>query len=600
LGAGLALGAAGCDLGALADKLSDAADDFERGIQQRAADAVRNAQAMIGQDGGDVTTHNGAVAVPAGAVSNNVNVTVTEVSPDMLAAPVPSVLQPVTPPVAFTPHGTTFAQAVTLSLFYEQSVGTNNLHVLRLDNEQDTSWERVDPATVQFNGDVALVSTTHFSVYTVFRCNALDGKLADLCKEFESGDIDVDDLVKEAPPSGDIWGGVVKPPSTNSGGDDAGTANPQCDQWLSECRPVYDTCIKDPSADICGRVEECLSHAQECGWAVPMPPPGGNTSDPCAQVAADCRANVAGACEAYKTCSGADGGVTPPPPPPPPDACTKLQTDCKNGNKDACTLFNQMCVNMPPDCATLQEACKAGDQTACATATKVCGTDVPPVNCEDLLIKCDGGKGDPVACDDYTVNCGELPPQPEPTCDDFRKGCFAANNGDDCYQLFATCEVTDRDCSAAADACDRGNLDACFASEPYCGPVGGADCGDEREACITSEFTDVNACDYYYSSCAPSPDDCFSAQSACTAGNGNACGPAGYCPPPPDVDMCIHWEICTADYGCDTQTTCPPEPAPVQTDIEPPPGSSVTCKRQTIDGPASCNVTSAPPPSAEP
>ncbi len=557
--AGLVLGLGGCDLAALADKL---ADDFERGIQERAAEAVRNAQAKIGQSGGDVTTHDGAVAIPAGAVEGEVQVAVAEVDPATLSAPLSSALDPVTPPVAFTPHGTQFSEAVTLSLFFDKTVGTSNLHVIRLDNEQDTSWERVDPETVQFDSGLALVSTTHFSVYGVVSCDS--GKFADLCRAFESGEATVADLAEEAPPSDDAWGGVYQPPSGDD--DGPGTMTDQCRDWLEQCRPVFDTCSKDPAADICSRVEECLSYAEKCGATLP---PIGGGDDPCAPLAEACKAGDRVACDAYNQCVN-----------PPDDQCMVLQHDCAYGNKDACTQFDSLCGSGPigGDCEKLNSACAAGDDNACQLAAEQCGNMV--LDCNDLALKCKAG--DAVSCRNYDLNCGAEPPPP--SCDQQRSDCFGLLNPDACYSFFSSCAFTADDCLNAQAGCDGANPDACYAAEPYCGPAGGTDCVTTHDACFGSGITDTQSCDAFFGNCRPSPEDCAALDSACVNSDQYACSAEKtYCPapppPPPDGGTCgeIVWEICKTVDNCGSAVTCEGDPPPVRTDVQPVAGDLVHC-----------------------
>jgi hypothetical protein len=611
--AGLALGLAGCDLAALADKL---ADDFERGIQERAAEAVRNAQAKIGQDGGDVATHDGAVAVPAGAVQSEVQVAVAQVDPAMLSAPLSSALDPVTPPVAFTPHGTEFAEAVTLSLFFEKTVGTSNLHVVRLDNEQDTSWERVDPETVQFDSGLALVSTTHFSVYGVVSCDT--GKYADLCRAFDNGDATVADLAKEAPPKDDAWGGVYKPPTSDGGtdgpGTDPGEMDAQCRTWLDQCRPVFETCSQDPAADICSRVPECLDYAEQCGIKIPD---DGVDGDPCAPIGDACKAGDRAACDAYDQCLNTI--------PEPSDDCLKLASDCQRGNKDACTRFMQQCHMPPPPppprtCEQLNTACKAGDQTACATAVKQCGATT--LDCADLATKCKAG--DLNACHAHDLNCNDEP-QPD-DCETLAKACAADDQlscdlfSEQCGQSFPSQEQ----CDEAFLACNDDILDACTFWNDECSahypppPPPDAECMTSHDACFGSGVSDVEACDAFFGSCRISAEDCASLDSACMADNTNACDArdaycAGQPPPPPDGDpMCadapVTWEICKTPDNCGSASSCAGEQPPVPTDLQTAPGDFVHCDSIVVcpEGEPycfqdwNCVLSDAPPPDAAP
>ncbi|MFM2421298.1 MAG: hypothetical protein RL385_6021, partial [Pseudomonadota bacterium] len=115
--------------------------------------------------------------------------TVAAIAEESIAADLPSVLTPVSPATAFTPHGTTFEAPVTLSLFYDAPAGAA-LVVLRLDDEQDTTWERV-PAI--FKDGVAFFETTHFSIYSVRGCDPAEDTTG-ICKGVAEGMTDLEDL----------------------------------------------------------------------------------------------------------------------------------------------------------------------------------------------------------------------------------------------------------------------------------------------------------------------------------------------------------------------------------------------------------------------
>lgn len=78
---------------------------------------------------------------------------------------------------AFTPHGTSFAEPVTLQLPF---TGAGDV-VLRLDDESDTSWEIVEGAT--FADGIATVQVQSFSLYLVAsRCQKLCDQGLKVCK----------------------------------------------------------------------------------------------------------------------------------------------------------------------------------------------------------------------------------------------------------------------------------------------------------------------------------------------------------------------------------------------------------------------------------
>ncbi len=67
---------------------------------------------------------------------------------------------------AFTPHGTQFAKPVSVKIPYTG----NGAYLLRLDNENDPTWEIV--TGVSFAGGVASFDTNRFSILTVVPCQS--------------------------------------------------------------------------------------------------------------------------------------------------------------------------------------------------------------------------------------------------------------------------------------------------------------------------------------------------------------------------------------------------------------------------------------------
>lgn len=96
------------------------------------------------------------IDVNAGSVTEAKSLQVAAVDADTLAAPVPEVA---TQPYAFTPHRTTFEKPVTVTL----RAATNANAVLRLDDENDSTWEVVDGVT--FANGTATFQTNHFCIY---------------------------------------------------------------------------------------------------------------------------------------------------------------------------------------------------------------------------------------------------------------------------------------------------------------------------------------------------------------------------------------------------------------------------------------------------
>jgi len=98
-----------------------------------------------------------SVDIPAGALTTDVDVRLDVVTPDKSVLPDDTTLAGAA--LAFTPHGTTFAKAVTITLNHD-GTATN---VLRLDDEDDTTWEVVADAVIKES--TVELSVTGFSIY---------------------------------------------------------------------------------------------------------------------------------------------------------------------------------------------------------------------------------------------------------------------------------------------------------------------------------------------------------------------------------------------------------------------------------------------------
>jgi hypothetical protein len=114
----------------------------------------------IDSDGGTVSQGDASVEVPAGALESPTKIVVAESDVDV-APPDGYVLAG--PAIAFTPHGLSFEEPVTLTLPYSSSADL--LAVLRLDDEEDTSWEVVDGGS--FTDGSATLEVSSFSIYAV-------------------------------------------------------------------------------------------------------------------------------------------------------------------------------------------------------------------------------------------------------------------------------------------------------------------------------------------------------------------------------------------------------------------------------------------------
>lgn len=122
----------------------------------------------VGPDGAVVAFDGGSIDLPAGALSEEVLVTVTPLGSAAGLPPLalPGVAEPLelaSAVFAFTPHGLQLSSPATVTLRYAEP---GHL-VVRLDDDEDLTWEAVDGALLQ-NGD-ARFETSHFSYYAVVR-----------------------------------------------------------------------------------------------------------------------------------------------------------------------------------------------------------------------------------------------------------------------------------------------------------------------------------------------------------------------------------------------------------------------------------------------
>ena len=119
----------------------------------------------IGPDGGMVQAAGGAASVdiPTGSLNTDTAIAVTEVPQAMLPTP-PENTTLAGDAFAFTPHGTVFTAAVTLSLPYDP-ITSGALAVLRLDDENDTTWEMLTGG--RFSNGTATIEVSRFSILAV-------------------------------------------------------------------------------------------------------------------------------------------------------------------------------------------------------------------------------------------------------------------------------------------------------------------------------------------------------------------------------------------------------------------------------------------------
>jgi hypothetical protein len=426
------------------------------------------------------------------------------------------VLTPVTQATAFTPHRTTFAVPITLSLFYEAPRGVA-LTVLRLDDENDTTWEFV-PA--EFKDGVAFFQTTHFSIYSVTACDPADDP-AGLCSDLTSGAKPLDELTPDElkpfePPSD---AGTDEPPATEPDAGkgeepDAGKSDEQPDAGVDEPKP--EDAGAEPSKDLdaaapdagpvsdrdagdapdagplpgevgCDWVERCRESVGCAGPDGVLSPVGADGqcpegsklfSDKVCRIVQVCTAAY---CELHPdVCSGAGGDASVP-----PTFDGGLPPDADGGAAEPGCGFQKKCDVRRVCPADLPDASPAADAGFCYV-TERC--DVPrcdlPSTCEDKCTTVERCDATGTACKTEQV-CEQLclpnPECPKAVCTPYEVcepifGCPAADMVsveicEDVYVCGGSAEDAGAELDASADAtvfdpCSR--LAECLAMQDKC------------------------------------------------------------------------------------------------------------------------------------
>jgi hypothetical protein len=114
------------------------------------------AQESIDSEGGTVEIEGASVEIPEGALDEAVDIGVEVL--DGVDGDLPEGSSLAGEAVAFLPHGTTFSTPVTVTLSHDGSATS----VMRLDDENDTSWEAMSDITI--NDTTVEVRTLSFSI----------------------------------------------------------------------------------------------------------------------------------------------------------------------------------------------------------------------------------------------------------------------------------------------------------------------------------------------------------------------------------------------------------------------------------------------------
>lgn len=435
----------GCDLSQLVnDKLAE----FEKLVPKYGVDSV---ETTIDENGGKALTEHGGLSVPEGALEDEVTISIAETSSSALMAPLPSVMHPVTPPMAFTPHGTQFLKPVQLSLFFDQSRATSDMFVLRLDNEHDTEWEVVD---AQIQNGAANLYTTHFSIYGVVRCSSADPALNDLCDALKRGEATLTDLVEMAPSDGG-WNyddGDARPGTDGPGDSEPydGEPGPGGEPGVDDCQERTDACKSALSACIASfeaeGVAECDATAcEELLASCPVDP-----REFCPMFATLCGLEVAGSCQTHELVCTTEGSPN----------CPDLAVRCARDDQQACDELRDYC-GAGQACDVTAAQCANGDQAACDEWARFCSESEPgpepqcglqPTYCDAVACECDL-LGNSEACAEFEASCGDEASEPPDTGSD---DLCAELSG--CEALACDCHVYDVNCDLYSDECSGNDV----------------------------------------------------------------------------------------------------------------------------------------------
>lgn len=101
--------------------------------------------------GGTLTLGGATVTIPPNAVAEPTMVTLEQIDPESVAE-LPSGYEAEGPMLALLPHGLSFSEPVTITLSHTSTAPPQNLAVLRLDDEADSSWEDVAGVSADSTG----------------------------------------------------------------------------------------------------------------------------------------------------------------------------------------------------------------------------------------------------------------------------------------------------------------------------------------------------------------------------------------------------------------------------------------------------------------
>jgi hypothetical protein len=349
------------------------------------------------------------------------------------AAPLPSTYESASEAYAFEPHGLRFDAPVTIRLPFTGS--RSGARILRLDDEDDDSWERAD-GTPSFAMGIAALEVDGFSVYQVVRPvpDEEPEPQEDLCEE-DNGGCDTspmascemeDDERTCTCPAGYTGNGV---------GSSGCTDELECADDNGGCGAAYE-CIEQVGDDPICDLDECLVNNGDCGDVTYTSCDNQlDGDDPICTDIDECATNNGGCGDAqYVTCLD-NVGAAP--------TCQDI-LECATNNGDCGNVTYVTCVENDAaaptcqdvlECATNNGGCGSPGYNTCVenhaaapTCMDIdeCATDNG--SCGDPFeVHCTNRSNDPVVC---TPLWAQIEANDGPVCGRRRDGTIACSGYD--------------------------------------------------------------------------------------------------------------------------------------------------------------------------
>lgn len=447
-------------------------------------------ESMIDGTGGSVALDHGTgtITVPSGALGAATEIAISKLTSDSVEEP-PGASVAVSPPIALTPHGQQFLVPVTVQLAY--SGPSAGLSLVRLDDEQDTTWEIVPGAT--FGDGIASFQTTHFSVVEVVSGETGSDAGAPTFDGAAAGDGGgVDAFVgpgmdgAAAEDGGTVGDDAFVVPGTDAFVEPVDAGPPGVDAFV--CSPTTESCnAYDDDCDgrvdegACGGIEICNGVDDDGNGVI---------DDHLTDEGGACGASVGICVPGTLTCTSGSLVCT--------GAIEPMAEDCANGLDDDCNGVADDCgggVDAGPPCMPHMEICNSTDDD------------------------CDGLVDESGACGGVE-HCNGVDDDGNGIVDD-----GVAGTGASCGNNIGACRVGHIMCVSAAMTC----VGAVSPVSEICGNAADDDCNGFVDDCMGGVDAGAPVCDidgdgYVLDmTCGVGPYDCNDADASASPGSVEVC-----------------------------------------------------------------------------